>query len=62
MMTHLIIHLVDELEIYGLVGATRCYPMERYLLILKRYVRNSARLEACMAFGYMYDKTLGFCS
>jgi hypothetical protein len=62
MMTHLIIHLVDELEICGLVGAKRCYPMERYLLVLKRYVRNNTRLEACRAFGHMYDETLGFCS
>jgi len=36
MMTHLIIHLVDELEICGLVGAKWSYPMERYLLVLKK--------------------------
>jgi hypothetical protein len=34
--------------------------MERYLLVLRRYVRNRARLEACMASSYMYDETLGF--
>jgi hypothetical protein len=36
MMTRLIIHLVDELEICGLVGAMWCYPMETYLLVLKK--------------------------
>jgi hypothetical protein len=34
--------------------------MERYLSILKRYVRNKARLEAYMASNYMYDETLKF--
>jgi hypothetical protein len=62
MMTHLIIHLIDELKIYGPVGARWCYPMEIYLLVLKKYVRNRARPKACMAFGYMYDEALGFCT
>jgi hypothetical protein len=61
-MTHLTIHLIDELEICGPVGARWCYPMQRYLSILKRYVRNRARLEACMASSYMYDEALGFCT
>jgi hypothetical protein len=39
-MTHLGIHLVDELEICGLVGARWCYPMEKYLNVLKKYVGN----------------------
>jgi hypothetical protein len=60
MMNHLIIHLVDELEICGLIGARWCCPMEKYLPVLKQYVRNRARLEVCMAFGYMYDEALGF--
>jgi hypothetical protein len=62
MMTHLIMHLVDELEICGPIGDKWCYPMEKYLSVLKRYVRNKARLEACMAFGFMYDEALGFCT
>jgi hypothetical protein len=61
LMIHLLTHLVDELEICGLVGARWCYPMERYLNVLKRYIRNGAWPKACMAFGYMYDEVLGFC-
>ncbi len=62
MMTHLmIIHLIDELEICGPIDARWYYPMERYLLVLKLYVRNKARPEVYMAFGYMYDEALGFC-
>lgn len=34
--------------------------MEQYLHVLKRYVRKRAKLEGCMASGYMYDETLGF--
>jgi hypothetical protein len=60
MRTHLIIHLVNELELCGVVGARWCYPMEIYLLVLKRYVRNKARLKACMASNYMYDEVLRF--
>jgi len=60
--THLLIHLVDDLEICGLVGARWCYPIERYLVVLKHYVRNRAKPEGCMAMGYMYDEALGFCT
>jgi hypothetical protein len=62
MMTHFIIHLIDELKICGPVGARWCYPMEIYLSVLKRYVKNKVRPEACMASGYMYDETLRFLS
>ncbi len=44
------------------MGARCCYLVERYLNVLKKYVRNKVQLEACMATGYMYDKALGFCT
>jgi hypothetical protein len=31
-MTHLLVHIVDELEICGLVASRWCYPMECYLI------------------------------
>jgi hypothetical protein len=34
--------------------------VERYLNVLKKYVRNRAQLKACMAIGYMYDEALSF--
>jgi hypothetical protein len=40
LMTHLLIHLVDKLEICRPMGVRWCYPVERYLNVLKRYVRN----------------------
>jgi hypothetical protein len=62
LVTHLVIHLVDELEICGHVTACWCYPIERYLNVLKKYVRNKANPEGCIAFKYMYDEALGFCT
>jgi hypothetical protein len=61
LMTHLIIHLVDGLEICGPTAARWCYLIERHLYVLKNFVRNKAKPKACMASGYMYDEALGFC-
>jgi hypothetical protein len=61
-MTHLLIHLVEDLNVCGLVGARWCYPIERFMTILKHYVRNKVKPEGCMAMGYMYDDALGFCT
>ncbi len=30
--------------------------------MLKKYVRNKANPEGCIAFGYIYDEALGFCT
>jgi hypothetical protein len=40
LMIHLLIHLVDKLDICRPMGARWCYLVERYLNVLKRYVRN----------------------
>ena len=61
-MTHLLIHLVDELEMCGPVHARWCYSVERYLGVLTKYVRDKSKPEAGMATGYMIDESLGFCT
>lgn len=38
LMTHLLVHIVDKLEICGLVASRWFYPMECYLVVLKNYV------------------------
>jgi hypothetical protein len=58
-LTHLIIHLVDELEICGLIATRWFYPFKPYLYVLKKYLKNKAKLEACMPSCYMYDEALG---
>lgn len=61
-MTHLVIHLVDELEICGPVHARWCYSIERYLGVLTKFVRDKSKPEAGMASGYMIEESLGFCT
>jgi hypothetical protein len=58
-MVHLILHLVDELDMCGYVHTRWMYCVECLNKILKGYVRNMAQLEASMATGYLMDETLG---
>ncbi len=59
-MTHLCLHVVEELAICGQVHVRWMYPIERALKTFKAYVRNKARPEALMAEGYIYDETIRF--
>ncbi|KAL3675553.1 hypothetical protein R1sor_025501 [Riccia sorocarpa] len=59
-MTHLLVHLVEEIDIAGPVATRWMYHVERYLGTLKQYVRSKYRPEGCMAEGYMMDEALGF--
>ena len=59
-MTHLTVHVVEELLQCGPVHSRWCYPVERYMGILASYVRNMARPEASMASGYTDDEALAF--
>ena len=61
-MTHLLVHLMEELFICGPVQSRWMYPMERYMKTLKDYERSYARPEGCMAEAYSMEGTLGFCS
>jgi hypothetical protein len=46
---HLLVHLVDEVAIIGPVHCRWMYWLERYMAVLKGYVRNRARVEGSMA-------------
>lgn len=59
-MTHLPIHLIEELAILGPVHLCWCYCVERYLGILTSHVRNTSKPEACLASSYAIDENLGF--
>jgi hypothetical protein len=61
-MTHLPIHLVEQLGICGPMHTRWMYPMERYLKTLKRYVRQCAQPEGSMSHGYIMKEALGFCT
>ncbi|XP_010670313.3 uncharacterized protein LOC104887394 [Beta vulgaris subsp. vulgaris] len=61
-MVHLVIHLAAEAKIGGPVRYRWMYPIERYLRTLKKYIRNRAQPEGCIAEGYLADECLTFCS
>jgi hypothetical protein len=59
-ITHLLYHLVQELDLCSPVTTRWMYPIERYMKTLKGYMRNMARPEACMAEEYLKDECIGF--
>jgi len=52
------VHLVDELDMCGLVHTRWMYCAERLNKVLKGYKWNMAQLEALMATKYLIDDTL----
>jgi hypothetical protein len=61
-MTHLPVHLVEQLFVCGPVHCRWMYPVERYMKTLKDYVRTYAHPEGSIAEGYRNEDTLGFCT
>lgn len=64
-MTHLVklvVHLVEELDIFFLVHSWWCNFVECYMGVLARYMHKKARLKASMAYGYAANEVLGFCT
>ncbi|KAL4385879.1 hypothetical protein GQ457_09G021950 [Hibiscus cannabinus] len=61
-MMHLLIHLANEAKIGGPVSYRWMYPVERYLSLLKYFVRNRAHPEGSIAEGYLSYECLTFCS
>ncbi|WVZ00727.1 hypothetical protein V8G54_026796 [Vigna mungo] len=49
-MVHVTIHLVKETQYCGPAYMRWMYPMERYMKILKGYVKNRSRPEGCIDF------------
>ena len=41
-MTHVLVHLVDEIVILGPIFLHNMYPFERFMGVLKKYVHNRA--------------------
>ncbi|KAL0561465.1 hypothetical protein IC582_001893 [Cucumis melo] len=61
-MVHLVVHLVREIEFCGPVHLRWMYPFERYMKVLKTYVRNRNRPEGCMVENYIVEEAIKFCS
>src|SRR6266498_4975274 len=54
--------IVKEIKILGPVFLHQMYPFERYIAVLKRYVRNHANPEGCMIQGYHTEEVVGSCT
>jgi len=61
-MVHLPVHLAEEASLGGPVCYRWMYPMERYLRMVKGYVRNKAHPEGSIAEGYITEECMTFCS
>ena len=60
-MTHVIVHLVDEIVILGPVFLHNMFPFERFMGVLKKYVRNRGRPEGSISMGHQTEDVIGFC-
>ncbi|XP_068503686.1 uncharacterized protein [Phaseolus vulgaris] len=61
-MIHLVVHLVREIRLCGPVYMRWMYPVERYMKILKGYVKNQCRPEASIIERYISEESIEFCS
>ncbi|KAK7279834.1 hypothetical protein RJT34_24892 [Clitoria ternatea] len=61
-MVHLIVHLVREISICGPVYLRWMYPIERYMKILKGYMKNQYRPEASIVERYIAEEAIEFCT
>ena len=61
-MVHLVVHLVREIRLCGPVYMRWMYPVERYMKILKGYVKNQCRPEASIIERYILEESIEFCS
>ena len=60
-MTHLLVHLVKEIDILGLVFLHNMFPFERFMGVLKKCVRNRAHPEGSIASTYGIEEVIDFC-
>ncbi|PNX72846.1 hypothetical protein L195_g028743, partial [Trifolium pratense] len=61
-MVHLTVHLVMETQYCGPAYMRWMYPIERYMKILKGYVKNRSRPEGCIVERYIVEEAIEFCT
>ena len=57
---HLLIHLVDDIELAGVVSTRWMFFFERCMKTLKGCVWQKAHPKGCMAEGYVLNETFFF--
>ena len=60
-MTHVLVHLVDEIRLLGPISLHTMFPFERFMGVLKKYVCNCARPEASISTGHKIVEVIRFC-
>jgi hypothetical protein len=60
-MTHLLVHLVEEISILAPVFLHNMFPFERFMGVLNIYVHNHARPERSISKGYLTEEIIEFC-
>jgi hypothetical protein len=61
MQEHLMIQLVDQILTLGPLYLHSMFPYERFLAVLKAYVRNRAHPEGCIMEGYTTEEVVECC-
>ncbi|KAK7244185.1 hypothetical protein RIF29_39003 [Crotalaria pallida] len=59
-MVHLTVHLERETRLCGPAYMRWMYPIERYMKVLKGYVKNKSRPEGCIAERYIVEEAVDF--
>ncbi|KAA0040935.1 transposase [Cucumis melo var. makuwa] len=60
-MVHLCVHLVREAKLCGPIYLRWMYPFERYMKVLKSYVRNRNLPEGSIAKAHICEEAVEFC-
>ena len=60
-MTHVLVHIVNEIVILDPVFLHNMFSFERFMGVLKKYVRNRARPEGSISMGHQTEEVIGFC-
>ena len=55
--THLLLHLANEVQAAGTVHSQWMFYLERFMKILKGFVRQKTRLEGSMVEGWLVHET-----
>jgi hypothetical protein len=61
MQEHLMIHLVDQILTLGPLYLHSIFSYERFLAVLKAYVRNRAHLKGSIMEGYTTEEVVECC-
>lgn len=60
LQVQLLIHVVDDIEMAGIISMRWMFFFERYMKTIKIYVWQKAHLKCCMAEGYVLNEAFFF--